>query len=136
MERVGGHVPSLSPACQLEREHQVCRLRRAERVHRVEALAVQQAADVDSGRRRRRHRENRTGTDLSWLVVSVQRGYPGWIDSGAAFIEIDVRRNSDGVYVISHDDPQPGEEHPTLEDVLAAASGRVGIHLDLKETGD
>jgi len=46
-----------------------------------------------------------------------------------------VRRNSDGVYVISHDELQPGGKHPTLDEVLDAATGRVGVQLDLKETG-
>jgi len=70
------------------------------------------------------------------LIVSAHRGYPRWVNSGADFIEIDVRRNADGVYVVSHDELQPGTEHPTLDEALDAAAGRVGVQLDLKENGD
>ena len=73
---------------------------------------------------------------LCVLIVSVHRGYPRWVNSGADFIEIDVRRNADGVYVVSHDELQPGTEHPTLDEALDAAAGRVGVQLDLKENGD
>src|SRR5437588_11752352 len=70
------------------------------------------------------------------LIVSAHRGYPRWVNSGADYIEIDVRRNADGVYVVSHDELHPGTEHPTLDEVLEAAAGRVGVQLDLKENGD
>ena len=73
---------------------------------------------------------------LCVLIVSAHRGYPRWVNSGADFIEIDVRRNANGVYVISHDELQPGAGHPTLDEVLDAAAGRVGVQLDLKENGD
>jgi glycerophosphoryl diester phosphodiesterase len=74
--------------------------------------------------------------DLCVLIVSAHQGYPRWVNSGADFIEIDVRRNADGVFVVSHDDLKPGAKHLTLDEVLDVAAGRVGIQLDLKEVGD
>jgi len=67
------------------------------------------------------------------LIVSAHQGYPRWLNSGADFLEIDVRRSKDGVYVISHDEPRPGARYATFEEVLQAAAGRIGLHLDLKE---
>ena len=69
------------------------------------------------------------------LIVSAHQGYPRWLDSGADFIEVDVRRNSDGVFIVSHDVPDPGADLVTLDQVIEAANGRIGLHLDLKETG-
>jgi glycerophosphoryl diester phosphodiesterase len=71
---------------------------------------------------------------------------------GVDFVEFDVRKTRDGVCVICHDDctasgrairefayrDLTGElagEAMTLEELLGVAGGRVGLHLDLKETG-
>lgn len=72
---------------------------------------------------------------------------------GVDFVEFDVRRTRDGVTVICHDDctvsgralrefayrelvQELGAEALTFDELLdVAAAGRVGLHLDLKETG-
>ena len=69
------------------------------------------------------------------VIVSAHDGYPRWVDSGADFIEIDIRRTPDGVIVLAHDELEPGATYPTLEEVLDAACSRIGIQLDLKEEG-
>ena len=69
------------------------------------------------------------------VIVSAHDGYPRWVDSGADFIEIDIRRSPDGVIVLAHDELEPGATYPTLEEVLDAACSRIGIQLDLKEEG-
>ncbi len=69
------------------------------------------------------------------LIVSAHRGYPRWLNSGADFLEIDIRRTQGGVIVISHDELQPGDNHVTFDEVLHAAAGRIGLQLDLKQPG-
>jgi glycerophosphoryl diester phosphodiesterase len=69
------------------------------------------------------------------VLISAHAGYPRWLRSGADFIEVDVRRDHRGVIVDSHDPPKAGERHATLDEILAAAAGRTGLHLDLKEPG-
>lgn len=69
------------------------------------------------------------------MLISAHAGYPRWLDSGADFLEIDVRRDRSGVIVDSHDEPRPGEEHATFDEILERAAGRIGLHLDLKEAG-
>ena len=69
------------------------------------------------------------------MIVSAHDGYPRWVNSGADFIEVDVRRASDGTIVLSHDPLKPGKRYSTLEEVLQATTGRIGIQLDLKEPG-
>ena len=69
------------------------------------------------------------------LIVSAHQGYPRWLNSGADFLEIDIRRTQDGVIVISHDELQPGDNHVTFDEVLNAAAGRIGLQLDLKQPG-
>ena len=69
------------------------------------------------------------------LIVSAHQGYPRLLNSGADFLEIDIRRTEDGTLVISHDEPRPGAKHVTLNEVLDAAAVRIGLQLDLKETG-
>ena len=69
------------------------------------------------------------------MLVSAHAGYPRWLDSGADFIEVDVRRDARGVIVDSHDPPEPGTDEVTFEQILLAAAGRIGLHLDLKEAG-
>ena len=69
------------------------------------------------------------------MIVSAHDGYPRWVDSGADFIEVDIRRAPDGTIVLAHDELEPGGTYVRLEEVLEAACGRIGIQLDLKETG-
>jgi glycerophosphoryl diester phosphodiesterase len=69
------------------------------------------------------------------VIVSAHDGYPRWINSGADFIEIDIRRTRDGVIVLAHDELTAGATHVTFKEVLEAACGRIGLHLDLKEAG-
>jgi glycerophosphoryl diester phosphodiesterase len=69
------------------------------------------------------------------VLISAHAGYPRWLRSGADFIEVDVRRDQLGVIVDSHDEPKAEERPPTLDEILAAAAGRIGLHLDLKEAG-
>jgi glycerophosphoryl diester phosphodiesterase len=74
------------------------------------------------------------------------------IGMGVDFVELDVRKTRDGVCVIYHDDctasgraikefaysELTGElagEALTYEELLDVAAGRVGLHIDLKETG-
>jgi glycerophosphoryl diester phosphodiesterase len=72
--------------------------------------------------------------DLFVLIVSAHDGYPRRVDSGADFIEIDIRRDAQGVFILSHDEPRPGFKYPTLHEVLERARGKIGIQLDLKES--
>jgi glycerophosphoryl diester phosphodiesterase len=72
---------------------------------------------------------------------------------GVDYIEFDVRKSKNGVCVICHDDrtasgrrmrdfdfadlsEELAGEALTFEELLALAGGRVGLHLDLKESGD
>jgi glycerophosphoryl diester phosphodiesterase len=74
------------------------------------------------------------------------------IELGADFVELDVHRTADGVYVVAHDDLTPsrrainattyedfrgelGVEALRLDELLDIAEGRAGIHIDLKELG-
>lgn len=71
---------------------------------------------------------------------------------GVDYVEIDVRRTSDGVYVNFHDDRTPsdheihvltyaalkrelGAELLTIDEVIGLVDGKVGLHVDLKEEG-
>lgn len=69
------------------------------------------------------------------MLISAHAGYPRWLDSGADFLEIDIRRDHRGVIVDSHDGPRPGERQATYDEILDRAAGRIGLHLDLKEAG-
>ena len=69
------------------------------------------------------------------MIVSAHDGYPRWIDSGADYIEVDVRRSRDGVLVLAHDELRAGVTYPTLEQLLARIPDRTGLQLDLKEEG-
>lgn len=72
------------------------------------------------------------------------------IGLGVDYVEIDVRRTGDSVYVTYHDDLTPtgrntcdltykqlkdelGSELLTLDEILDIAVGRTGLHVDLKE---
>lgn len=84
-------------------------------------------------------------------VPAVER-YRRAIELGVDFVEFDVRRTRDGVAVIFHDDrtasgrevralsyhelaEELGPEAMILDELFDVAAGRVGLHLDLKETG-
>jgi glycerophosphoryl diester phosphodiesterase len=69
------------------------------------------------------------------VIVSAHDGYPRLLHSGADYIEVDVRRTSDGVIVLAHDEVQPGRSYPTYDDLLKALPDGVGLHIDLKEKG-
>jgi glycerophosphoryl diester phosphodiesterase len=75
------------------------------------------------------------GGDRRRVIVSAHDGYPRWVNSGADFIEIDIRRTPDGVIVLAHDELKPAGRYVTFKEIVDAACGRIGIHLDLKETG-
>lgn len=68
-------------------------------------------------------------------LISAHAGYPRWVRSRADFIEIDVRRDNRGEIIDSHDEPQARTRYSTLDEILEAAAGRIGLHLDLKERG-
>jgi len=84
--------------------------------------------------------------------VAAAERYRRAIDLGVDFVEFDVRKTKDGATVIFHDDrtasgrevrdlslreltEELGPEALTLDELLDVAAGRVGLHLDLKETG-
>jgi len=89
------------------------------------------------------------------LVVEGQTGadrYRQSIALGVDYVEFDVRKTKDGVAVICHDactvsgrpirefayrdlTQELGGEALTFDELLGLAAGRVGLHLDLKETG-
>ena len=48
---------------------------------------------------------------------------------GVDYVELDVRRLSDGSFVVSHDVAEDAEAY---EDVLVRLAGRAGAHIDLK----
>lgn len=88
-------------------------------------------------------------------LVSIERA----IGLGCVLTEVDIRRTADGALVLLHDervdrttdgqglvaemmledirklDAGGGERLPTLEDALTAASGRIGLILELKAAG-
>lgn len=66
------------------------------------------------------------------VLVSAHDGYPRWLESGADFLEIDIRRAADGTIVLSHDELLPGAAHTTLDEALQSGSM---LQLDLKEPG-
>jgi glycerophosphoryl diester phosphodiesterase len=74
------------------------------------------------------------------------------IELGVDYVEVDVRRTADGLYVNYHDHVTPSErpihalhhaelkaelgpEVLTLDELLDVVAGRVGLHIDLKEPG-
>ncbi len=54
------------------------------------------------------------------------------IEVGADFVEFDVHAQADGELVVSHDPPRPGQEVPSLEQVLELTRGRIGLMVELK----
>ena len=84
--------------------------------------------------------------------LPLAESYRRAIDLGVDYVEFDVRRTKDNMYVICHDEHTPSkrlicelsyEEYAreledqalTLAQLFAITKGRVGLHLDLKETG-
>src|ERR1700674_5843285 len=78
--------------------------------------------------------------------------YDRAIAIGVDFVELDVRRTADGLYVNYHDDVTPSgrptaglkyadlkaeleSDVLTLDELLDVVGGRVGLHVDLKERG-
>ncbi len=79
--------------------------------------------------------------------------YDRAISLGVDYVELDVRRTADGLFVNYHDDLTPsgrapgsltyadlkaelGAELLTLAELLDVVAGRAGLHVDLKEPGD
>lgn len=69
------------------------------------------------------------------MIVSAHDGYPRWLEAGADFLEVDIRRTRDGAVVLAHDEVRDGRRYPRFEELLEHAAGRVGLQLDLKEEG-
>ncbi|SHH75628.1 glycerophosphodiester phosphodiesterase family protein [Streptomyces sp. 3214.6] len=85
--------------------------------------------------------------------AATREAYEDALASGAEYVEFDVRRTADGVYVVHHDARaghggpplarityaelcgRVGITVPVVEDVMALAAGKLVAHLDLKETG-
>lgn len=78
--------------------------------------------------------------------------YDRAIRIGVDYVELDVRRTADGIYVNYHDDVTPsnrptgslsfndlkaelGAELLTLDEVLVLVADRAGLHVDMKEPG-
>jgi glycerophosphoryl diester phosphodiesterase len=79
--------------------------------------------------------------------------YSRAIALGVDYVEIDVRRSADGVYVNYHDERTPsgravrglayaalkeelGAQLLKVDEVIELVDGTVGLHVDVKETGD
>ncbi|MFB8771601.1 glycerophosphodiester phosphodiesterase family protein [Streptomyces broussonetiae] len=81
------------------------------------------------------------------------QAYEDAVASGAEYVEFDVRRTADGVFVVHHDPrvrhtgpPLSGITHaelseragypvPVVDEVMSLIAGKAVGHLDLKETG-
>ncbi|HEY8814262.1 MAG TPA: glycerophosphodiester phosphodiesterase [Candidatus Dormibacteraeota bacterium] len=79
--------------------------------------------------------------------------YDRAIALGVDYVELDVRRSADGLFINYHDGVTPsgratnslaysdlkaelGDEMLTLDELLEVVGGRVGLHVDLKEPGE
>ena len=69
------------------------------------------------------------------MIVSAHDGYPRWVDSGADFIEIDIRRDPRNKIVLAHDPVRWWKRYVTLDELLHRVDAKVGLHIDLKEAG-
>jgi glycerophosphoryl diester phosphodiesterase len=63
-------------------------------------------------------------------LVIAHDGYPRWLGSGADFLEVDIRRNAQGEFVLAHDAPRP--ESTRLGEAIRSDAP---LQLDLKESG-
>ncbi|MDT0387981.1 glycerophosphodiester phosphodiesterase family protein [Streptomyces dubilierae] len=79
--------------------------------------------------------------------------YEDALESGAEYVEFDIRRTGDGVLVVHHDprvgpagpplsalghaelNERAGYDVPVVDDVMALIAGKLVGHLDLKEAG-
>ncbi|WP_030952628.1 glycerophosphodiester phosphodiesterase family protein [Streptomyces sp. NRRL S-481] len=79
--------------------------------------------------------------------------YKDAIESGAEYVEFDIRRTADGVLAVYHDprvgatgpplsaithaelSERAGYDVPVVDDVMALIAGKLVAHLDLKEVG-
>jgi glycerophosphoryl diester phosphodiesterase len=57
------------------------------------------------------------------------------IELGCDMVELDVRRDADGVLVVAHDPPEAAGEPPRLAEALELCRGRIMVDVELKETG-
>lgn len=84
-------------------------------------------------------------------AISAHRGktwesFQDALDSGAEYVEFDIRRSGDGKFVVYHDSlgslshealcQSAGYDVPLVEDVMRLIAGKMKAHLDLKEIGD
>ncbi|WP_210584922.1 glycerophosphodiester phosphodiesterase family protein [Streptomyces sp. GESEQ-35] len=87
-------------------------------------------------------------------AAATWEAYEDAIASGAEYVEFDVRRTADGVFVVYHDprvdhtgpllarithaelSERAGYAVPVVDDVMALIAGKLIGHLDLKEVGD
>jgi glycerophosphoryl diester phosphodiesterase len=91
------------------------------------------------------------GVHSSGATENTMRAYELALEAGAQMIELDVRRSGDGQLAILHDharagvaldscsldefETRTGFRPPLLQEVLAWASGRIGLDVELKEDG-
>ncbi|AWW36821.1 MULTISPECIES: glycerophosphodiester phosphodiesterase family protein [Streptomyces] len=94
---------------------------------------------------------HRGGTER--FGAATWQAYEDALRSGAEYVEFDVRRTADGVFVVHHDprvrhagpplsrithaelSDRAGYPVPVVDDVMQLIAGRLVGHLDLKETG-
>ncbi|MFJ3982262.1 glycerophosphodiester phosphodiesterase family protein [Streptomyces fungicidicus] len=84
---------------------------------------------------------------------ATREAYRDALASGAEYVEFDVRRTADGVFVVHHDprvrhtgpplsalthaelNDRAGYRVPVVDEVMELVAGKLVAHLDLKETG-
>jgi glycerophosphoryl diester phosphodiesterase len=66
------------------------------------------------------------------VLIVAHDGFPRSTGAGADFLEIDIRRTKDGVFVLSHDEPEPGAKNTALDEVRDVSER---LQLDLKQPG-
>jgi glycerophosphoryl diester phosphodiesterase len=69
------------------------------------------------------------------VIVSAHDGYPRWLDSGADFIELDIRRTRRHVVVLAHDPLRWWRRYVRFDEIVERVPATMGLHLDLKEEG-
>ncbi|MEV6168478.1 glycerophosphodiester phosphodiesterase family protein [Streptomyces sp. NPDC051954] len=92
------------------------------------------------------------GSELA--AAATWEAYEDAIASGAEYVEFDIRRTADGVFVVYHDprvdhtgpllsrithaelSERAGYAVPVVDDVMALIAGKLIGHLDLKEVGE